>query len=164
MTKIRKSTIYIFGIISLVLVGYIVFAQSSEGGVNVAGGKISPSQTQLVKLSVSGGNYILSPSVIKKGIPVKLVADSSVVGCARSIIIPEFNVRDIISSSDREIEFTPDKAGTFTIACSMYMYTGTFEVLNEDETKSGYIEQTQSDYSSGGSCGVGGGGCGCGGF
>ncbi len=85
---------------------------------------------QVVKLSVQGANYVLSPNEIKKDIPVRIEADiSKMPGCSKSIVISAFNVRKVVSQADNTIEFTPTKAGTFNIACSMNMYRGTFNVI-----------------------------------
>ena len=157
--KVRKNTIYIAGIILIILVGAI-FLFSDPGQAVISGG-INNQEVQVVKLSVVGGNYVLEPSQVRKGAPVKLEADmAKMPGCSKSIVIPSFGVSKTFSSGDNAVEFTPDKTGTFNIACSMNMYKGTFTVLESDGTKSSYVEQK---VNSGGSCGASGGGCGCGG-
>lgn len=122
-----------------------------------AGGNV-----QIVKLSVVNGRYVLEPSTVKKGIPVRLEADlSKMPGCSKSVVISTFNVNKYLTPEDNIIEFTPNKAGIFNIACSMNMYKGTFEVLESDETRSNYV---QPSSNSGGGCGCGGGSGGsCGG-
>ncbi len=113
---------------------------------------------QVAKLSVSGGGYILEPSTFRKGVPVRLEADlSNMPGCSKSVVISAFNVNKYLTPGDSVIEFTPDKAGTFNIACSMNMYKGTFTILESDGTKASYV---QPSPASGGSCGGGCGGCG----
>jgi plastocyanin domain-containing protein len=86
---------------------------------------------------------------------------SKIYGCARSFVIPAFNVRTVFSDSKSYVEFTPDKVGTFNVACSMNMYTGKITVTEYDGSTSEYIEQQAAP--SRGSCGASGGGCGCGG-
>jgi plastocyanin domain-containing protein len=84
---------------------------------------------QNVKLSVSGANYILTPSTLKKDVPVRMVADMATLrGCSRSVVISAFGVRKSLTEGDNIITFTPTQSGTFRIACSMNMYTGTFTV------------------------------------
>lgn len=86
-------------------------------------------EVENVVLKVVGGRYVLEPSTLKKGIPVRMTADlNSVVGCSRDIVISAFGVRKYVSQGDNVIEFTPTKAGTINIACSMNMYKGTFTV------------------------------------
>jgi plastocyanin domain-containing protein len=84
---------------------------------------------QKVQLTMEGGTYVLKPSVLMKDVPVELEADlSSLHGCMRDVVISEFAVRKLVSETDKVISFTPDKTGTFGIACSMNMGTGTFSV------------------------------------
>ncbi|MBT3406001.1 hypothetical protein HN419_02430 [Candidatus Woesearchaeota archaeon] len=84
---------------------------------------------QKVQLTMDGGTYVLKPSVLMKDVPVELEADlGSLHGCMRDVVISEFDVRKLVSETDNVISFTPDKTGTFGIACSMNMGTGTFSV------------------------------------
>lgn len=158
LDKMKNTFFIIVTILMISLFGYFIFFQG-----NLATGKniLSNGEVQIVKLSVENGKYILDPSEIKKGVPVRIEADiSKMPGCSKSILIPSFNVQKNLNSKSNIIEFTPDKAGTFNIMCSMNMYRGTFTVLENDGTKSNYVEKAST---SGGSCGAGGGGCGCGG-
>jgi len=122
---------------------------------------------QIVKLHVQGSNYVLEPSSVKVGIPVRLEADiSRMPGCSKDVVISAFGVRKYFSQNDNIVEFTPDKTGKIYIACSMNMYTGYFEVLKSDGTSDPNAQtqvqvQAAAPRSSGGSCGAGGGGCGC---
>lgn len=120
---------------------------------------IGSGDVQVVKMHVEGSQYVFEPSSVKKGIPVKLEADMSrMPGCSRGIIGSELGIRKTFSSSDDTLTFTPDKAGTFYISCSMNMYKGTLTVLESDGSKSNYVQKA---LPSGSSCGAGGG-CGCG--
>lgn len=158
---------FLFGVLTIGIIAAVSFFILSHGasatGNTITGNTIIPSgDAQVVKLSVENGNYVLTPSTFKKDVPVKIEADiSKMPGCSKSVVISAFNVRKSVSEGNNIIEFTPDKAGTFNIACSMNMYKGTFTVLENDGTKPAYIEKTPSGGSS---CGMaGGGGCGCGG-
>ncbi|PIN76138.1 hypothetical protein COV18_00800 [Candidatus Woesearchaeota archaeon CG10_big_fil_rev_8_21_14_0_10_37_12] len=85
---------------------------------------------QEVILSVQNYGYVLAPSTLNKDIRVRMVVDmSSVQGCLRDVVIPEFGVRKLVSNSDNIIEFTPTKTGEFDIFCSMKMGIGKFEVV-----------------------------------
>ena len=158
LMKIRKNTL--FGVTALILilgVGFFVFAEG-KGEIN---GKVISGNAQVVKFYVEGSQYVFEPSSVKKGIPVRLEADiSRMPGCSKSIISSELGIRKTFSSSDNTLVFTPNKAGTFYVACSMNMYKGTLTVLESDGAKNSYV---QTPPSSGASCGAGGGGCGCGG-
>jgi len=160
--RIKKS-IFWTGMIFIVLVlsGFFLnFGNGVSGAVVNTAGTVS-GDVQIVKMHVEGSQYIFEPSSVKKGLPVRLEADvSRMPGCSKGIISPELGIRKTFSSSDNILEFTPTKAGTFYIACSMNMYKGIFTVLESDGSKSNYV---QAPTSSGASCGAGNGGCGCGG-
>ncbi|MEM2139172.1 MAG: hypothetical protein QXM96_03385 [Candidatus Woesearchaeota archaeon] len=90
---------------------------------------------QKVKLLVnSNGDYELQPGVLKKDVPVKMEVDlNSVYGCARSIVIKDFNVFKNVRQGDNIIEFTPTKEGRIRIQCSMNMYSGYFDVVSDSK-------------------------------
>ena len=83
------------------------------------------SETQVVELSMQNYNYYPQTINLKYNVPAKIVVDTkSVVGCLRSIVIPDFKVRKLITEKDNVIRFTPDKKGTFSYSCSMGMGFG----------------------------------------
>jgi copper chaperone CopZ len=146
-----------------------VLSEGKAEGVVVTGaattGTLAPSGSgvQEVTLYVQGGNYYPNPVRVKKGIPVKLVADMNrLSGCSTSIVMPDFGVRKVLSAADNVIEFTPTQSGTFSFSCSMGMYRGTIVVEEADGTVAAFTGNAPK--TSGGSCGgSSGGGCGCGG-
>ena len=147
--------------IGIMMVIASVFIFTNLGISAITGSTITNQDVQVVKLSVQGGQYVLEPDTIKKDIPVRIEADmSKMPGCSKSIVISAFGIRKSLNQGDNIIEFTPDKAGTFNIACSMNMYRGVFTVLENDGSESAYVDQ---QLPQGGSCGISGGGCGCGG-
>jgi plastocyanin domain-containing protein len=157
----KKNTLYGLGILILVVVAGLMFLNPGSASIKPDNGN---GEIQVVKLSVANGNYVLEPSELRKDVKVRLEADiSDLPGCSRSIVIPAFGTSKTYTSTSNFVEFTPDKAGTFNIACSMNMYRGTFTVLDETGKKSDYVEQKLSTASTG-SCGDSGGGCGCGGL
>ena len=157
-------------VIGLVLsIFFLTFGSSLENNVSGAAvinnlgenANIEAGNEQVVKIYVEGSQYIFEPPSVKKGIPVRLEADiSRMPGCSRGIIGSELGIRKNFNSNDNTLVFTPNKAGTFYISCSMNMYKGTLTVLESDGSKANYVQQP---LASGSSCGAGGGGCGCGG-
>jgi hypothetical protein len=135
-------------------------AQYSGSGAQQAA---SGAAVQEVQLTIKGATYYPSPVRVKKGVPVRLVADmGSVVGCARSIIIPEFKVSKYVRPGDNVIEFTPGKSGTFDFGCSMWMYTGKLVVEEADGSVADFSGRAKLPEAT--TCGAGGScGCGCGG-
>lgn len=142
-----------------------VFAIPATQNAGTGASSVSQSgngELQVVKVEVKGSQYVFSPSELKQGVPVRLEFEMSTLrGCSRSIVIPEFKIKKRLSESDNKVEFTPTKAGTFNIACSMNMYVGTFTVLQNDGTKSDYVQPAPAP-NTGGSCGCGGAGGACG--
>jgi hypothetical protein len=148
MDKILRNVIIFIALIlilAVVFVGVIISnrnniinnndllgSASGDSNIDSIGTVISNNgEIQNVKLSVVGGKYILTPSVLKKDIPVRLEADlTTVVGCSRDIVISSFDVRKYVKEKDNIITFTPTKTGTINIACSMNMYRGTFTVVD----------------------------------
>lgn len=159
----KNTTLFIITLVIIALVVGFAF-ENSIAGKNVAGNnynQASNGEVQIVRLSVSGSQYVLSPNEVRKGIPVRIEADmTNMPGCSKSIVIPGFGVSKTVSNSDNIIEFTPDKTGVFNIMCSMNMYRGTFTVLDSDGSTSNYVE---SKPASQGTCGMSSGSCGCGG-
>ena len=166
--KNRKSFFRFVIVFAVVLLAVMLFKFYGANAILnnnsvITGNAIANSDgnAQTAKMYVEGSQYIIEPNSFKVGVPVRIEADmSQMPGCSKSVMIPSFNVRKSLSVSNNVIEFTPDKSGTFNIACSMNMYRGEFTVLQSDGTKSNYVEQASSTEST---CGGGGGGCGCGG-
>ncbi|MGV8172398.1 MAG: hypothetical protein ACP5OA_06930 [Candidatus Woesearchaeota archaeon] len=145
MDKTLRNIIIFAAVILVIAVTFMIFmfpknnlgssstVQSNQNAlgnnVNDQANTVTAGEVQNVKLSVSGGTYILTPSVLKKDIPVRLEADLSTVrGCSRDVVISTFGVRKYVKEGDNIITFTPTKSGTINIACSMNMYRGTFTV------------------------------------
>lgn len=95
------------------------------------------SQVQTAKLIVNRrGNYEVIPNTLKKDVPVRMEVDlNSVYGCARSVVIPAFNVFKNVRQGDNIIEFIPTKEGRIRIQCSMNMYVGYFDVSSNPDSQ-----------------------------
>lgn len=124
---------------------------------------------QEVTLTFENYRYILTPSTLKKDVPVEMTVDlDSVYGCMRDVVITQFGVRKYVREGDNVITFTPDKEGTFNIVCSMNMGRGKFSVLSEGQAEvpaTAYVEPEPAKAPVGGCDGSCKGGCGggCGG-
>ncbi len=170
--KIKYSSLYkVCGFALFVVAVLVLFNNFSKAGVSASSGegialegnsaKVA-GDAQVAKMRVVNGNYIIEPSEFKVGTNVRIEADiSQLPGCSKSIVVPAFNIRKTLTERDNVIDFVPNKAGTFNIACSMNMYRGSFTILQPDGSKSNYVEQQQTG---GHTCGAKGSGCGCGGF
>jgi heme/copper-type cytochrome/quinol oxidase subunit 2 len=117
-------------------------------------------ETQTATLSFKNYEYVLTPNTLKKWIPVKITVDTTtVVGCMRDVVIGDFGVRKYVTPTDNVIEFTPNKDGTFLIACSMNMGRGFFSVSSEGVTNA-ITEATINNAKE--ATPKSSGGCGCG--
>jgi len=145
---------------------YRIGAGAPSAASPPSGSQLAPVKggVQEVALSVQGSSYMPNPIRVKKGIPVRLVADiNAMPGCSKSIVIPDFGVRKTFRQGDNVVEFTPDKSGTFDFGCSMWMYVGKIVVEEADGSVAAFTGSAQQQPIRAGSCGGSGGGCGCGG-
>lgn len=169
MSNTTKN-IAIGGAIAIVI-GIVLFGitGASIDGKGITGNAVKETTTanqgdvQEVKLTFKNYEYQLEPSILKKDVPVKMIVDlDSVYGCMRDVVIPSANVKKYVREGDNIIEFTPTKAGEFNIMCSMNMGRGKFIVIEDDGSKSSYVEESQVSSIGGTSSGSSGGSCGCG--
>ncbi|MDP1721921.1 MAG: sulfite exporter TauE/SafE family protein [Candidatus Gottesmanbacteria bacterium] len=86
---------------------------------------------QQVVMNVRSNGYSADATTLKVGVPVRLrlIADNAQ-SCARAFTIPGLGISKILPvNGQEEIVFTPQKSGPLTFACSMGMYTGSFNVI-----------------------------------
>ncbi len=129
------------------------------------------SGVQVVKMTQTASGYSPNLFTIKKGIPVKwIVTSEDAFSCAASIVSSKLGIRKNLEAGENIIEFTPTETGNIGFSCSMGMYTGSFNVI-DDSTPSNSGDQGNTNQpvnnppvaNKGASCGGGGGGgCGCG--
>jgi heme/copper-type cytochrome/quinol oxidase subunit 2 len=160
---VGMALVIVTAVVMLSITGAVAFGQN-PAVQNTAVGQNNPShntangETQTATLTMNGGvNYIVTPSTLKVGVPVRMTVDLSTVnGCMRQVVMPSLGVNKYVSEGDNVIEFTPTKEGTFRVTCGMGMGRGTITIGS-----GGTIEA--APVAAAGSCGAGGGGCGCGG-
>jgi plastocyanin domain-containing protein len=86
-------------------------------------------KAQAVKLSFDDKGYVVTPSTVTKGVPVRMEVDlDTVKGCMRTVVIDAFNVKQTVKAGATTIEFTPTKSGPIQIVCGMNMGKGQFTV------------------------------------
>jgi plastocyanin domain-containing protein len=113
--------------VAAALVMAVVFA--APGGALAQSGGDQAKKVQLVKLSFDDKGYVVTPSTVTKGIPVKMEVDlDTVKGCMRTVVIDAFNVKQTVKAGATTIEFTPTKSGPIQIVCGMNMGKGQFTV------------------------------------
>lgn len=124
---IKKSTLYTFLVLVLIVIGGFFFFKSSEGA-NDGGIDGKSGNMQNVVLGIKNYNYYPNTINVKAGIPVRISLDNSVTGCYRSFTIRELGVSKNLKTPDDYVEFTPSKKGTYRFACIMGMGHGTLIV------------------------------------
>ena len=126
-----KAIYYVVLIILVVMaVGFFMFNGSATNATGNVVGDNSEGQVQKVTLSSKNLNYYPNTITVKVDKPVEITLDSSVVGCYRSFVVPEFKVNGYSANPSQKITFTPPKTGTFRFQCSMGMGRGTLIVEN----------------------------------
>lgn len=167
---------HIFAVVGVIaLIAFFAFAAQAmvipqnggtiTGNAAVPAGPTAPIQggKQVVQITAQGTQYLPNPVKLKKGVPTVFEVDLNTVrGCLRGIQIPAFNVKKLVSATDNKIEFTPDKAGTFSFTCFMGMGRGQIVVTDENGNVPQTADVAAAQAPAGGSCGSGG--CGCGGY
>ncbi len=125
---IKKSVLYTFLFIFILVIGGFFFFKSDGGGERdgVINGKTV--DVQNVVLGIKNYNYFPNTINVKVGMPVRISLDNSVVGCYRSFTIRELGISKNLQSPNDYVEFTPSKKGNYRFACSMGMGHGTLIV------------------------------------
>ena len=108
---------------------------AAPGAILAQSGGDQAKKVQVVKLSFDDKGYVVTPSTVTKGVPVKMEVDlDTVKGCMRTVVIDAFNVKQTVKTGATTIEFTPTKSGPIQIVCGMNMGKGQFTVT-EPATK-----------------------------
>jgi sulfite exporter TauE/SafE/copper chaperone CopZ len=86
---------------------------------------------QIVRMEQYGYGYRPSSFIIKRGIPVQWIINSTESrSCASSIRVPSLGIARNLNSGENIIEFTPQTTGLIRFTCSMGMYSGSFTVTD----------------------------------
>ena len=118
---------------SFVVLGATILAAAGAAGVLPAP---ADKKVQVVKLAFDAKGYVVTPSTVTKGIPVRMEVDlATVKGCMRTVVINAFDVKKTVKSGDTTIEFTPTRTGPIQIICGMNMGKGSFTVVDPDTPK-----------------------------
>ena len=108
----------------------VMFA--APGAALAQSGKGQAKKLQLVKLSFDDKGYVVTPSTVTKGVPVKMEVDlDTVKGCMRTVVIDAFDVKQTVKAGATTIEFTPTRSGPIQIVCGMNMGKGQFTVAEQ---------------------------------
>jgi len=130
---------------------------------------------QVVRMVEYNRGYSPNKFSIQKGVPVKWIIDAQApYSCASSLMLPSLGIKKNLRAGENIIEFTPTTTGRLAFSCSMGMYTGVFDVYDNEASADSKsiatktkVALAQSSSPNGSSCSLnengGSGGCGCGG-
>jgi plastocyanin domain-containing protein len=111
-------------------IAMMVVATCAAAGVSAAQASKPAQKAQVVKLTFDDKGYVVTPSTVTKGVPVKMDVDlGTVKGCMRTVVINAFDVKKTVKEGETTIEFTPTKSGKIEIICGMNMGKGSFTVV-----------------------------------
>lgn len=103
-------------------------AQASQPAISATvqasvAASVSTAQTQEVSMTAKSFEFSPATITVKKGVPVKLTITAEDV--QHGFSLPEFGIRaDLNPGEPAIVEFTPDKAGSFTFACNVFCGAG----------------------------------------
>jgi plastocyanin domain-containing protein len=114
---------------ALNLAGFGSPAATNGGSVNsaeVIGG------FQIVRMTQKSAGYSPNSFTVRKGIPVKwIITSEAPYSCAASIYMPVMKIQQNLRAGENIIQFTPTQTGRLPFSCSMGMYRGEFNVIDE---------------------------------
>ena len=125
--KIKRATLY-FALIIILIVGAGFFMLKENSSTANVATETQNGDFQRVVIGVKNLNYYPNTITVKSGTPVRIYLDKSVTGCLRSFTIRDFGIAKNLKTPSDYVEFTPNKKGSFSFACSMGMGTGTLVV------------------------------------
>jgi plastocyanin domain-containing protein len=118
-----------FVALSFVVMFCLVVAAQATTSASGAKPSAADKKVQVVKLTFDDKGYVVTPSTVTKGVPVRMDVDlATVKGCMRTVVINAFNVKQTVKDGATTIEFTPSKSGKIDIICGMNMGKGSFTV------------------------------------
>ena len=80
-------------------------------------------EAQVIQMVAKQWEFVPATLTVKKGVPVKLVIQNPDV--AHGLAIPDLGVNQNLPAGETTtVEFTPDKAGTFTFFCNVFCGEG----------------------------------------
>jgi len=104
---------------------------------------------QIIRMEQCSSGYSPNNFTIKKGIPAKWIINATDAGsCSSSIYSQDLNIQKLLSGGENIIEFTPTKIGKIQFSCSMGMYRGYFNVIENDVSSQAQVSQASQPAQS----------------
>ena len=91
---------------------------------------------QIVRMDQTASGYSPNNFTIKASVPVKWLINSKDSGsCSSSLYSTKLGLRRLLNSGENEVDFTVSEIGQFQFSCSMGMYRGYFNVIENKDLK-----------------------------
>lgn len=88
---------------------------------------------QIVRMKAGAVGYSPNNFTIKEKMPVRwIITAEEQTSCANFLISQKLDIKKGLKRGENIIEFTPDEVGEISFMCSMGMYTGSFNVVKND--------------------------------
>jgi plastocyanin domain-containing protein len=124
------------GTVAVLVVGLVAAVLSAQGTLHAQAAKQADKKVQNVRLTFDAKGYVVTPSTVTRGVPVKMDVDlDTVKGCMRTVVISAFDVKKTVKTGETTIEFTPTTSGQIQIVCGMNMGKGSFTVVEPSDKK-----------------------------
>ena len=108
----------------------VLGSETSDPAVKIVNG------FQEIYMKQNSNGYTPNNFTITQGIPVRwIITSENINTCASSIISSKLGIRQGLRKGQNIIEFTPTEAGTMRFSCSMGMFTGSFNVVADQDSK-----------------------------
>jgi plastocyanin domain-containing protein len=107
------------------LVAFVLWYFFGGGGVRAVAASAAATGAQRLRVLVKGG-YTPDVIVVKRGAPVELdFYRDEINSCTEQVVFGDFGISRMLPAfKTTRIEFTPERAGTFTFNCGMNMVRG----------------------------------------
>jgi len=120
--EIKKSTLYMLGIIAIVIfAGFFILRNGENSNKEIAGNVAAANEGEIQKVVIGLKNYNYYPNTIKVKVnqPVSISLDKTVSGCLRDFTIRDFGIRKYLKTPEDTVEFTPNTKGNQPVSISL---------------------------------------------
>ena len=109
---------------------YVAVIKASDKKVGTVAG-VNTEGIQEATINVNQFGYESSVDSLKAGVPTRLkLVTNETYNCTIAFTIPKYDIYKILPTTGEEyVEFTPTQKGKLTYACSMGMYSGSFNII-----------------------------------
>ncbi|TSC93810.1 MAG: Heavy metal transport/detoxification protein [Candidatus Berkelbacteria bacterium Licking1014_85] len=109
---------------------FLRFSNTNASNNSDANLPVNEGDIQIIKMDQISNGYQPNNFSIKKGVPVKWIINSKAPNsCASALYSKKLNIRQFLKAGDNIFEFTPTEIGRIDFSCSMGMYRGWFDVV-----------------------------------